>query len=47
MNLSTEDFLSELCKKQERAIDRLTYLCWVTSFIALLLLGARWPWWPL
>jgi len=47
MSLSTEEYLSELCKKQERMIALLKYLCWVTSLIAILLLGARWSWWPL
>ena len=47
VNLSTEDYLRELCQKQERTNELLKYLCVVISLIALLLVGARWGWWPL
>lgn len=47
MSLSTEEFLSEICKKQERTIGLLKYLCWMATFIAVLLLGARLSWWAL
>lgn len=47
MHLSTEDYLSELCKKQELTNVLLKYLCFVTSLIALLLVGSRWGWWSL
>jgi hypothetical protein len=47
MIVSTEEFLKELCAKQERIISRLELLCWLTGFIAGLLLGARMGWWTL
>jgi hypothetical protein len=45
MSVSTEEFLSEICKKQERIIVLLTYLCWAVTAIAFFLLGARYGWW--
>lgn len=47
MNLSTEELLIELCKKQERMISRIELLCCLTGFISFALLGARWGWWSL
>jgi type IV secretory pathway component VirB8 len=47
MNLSTEDYLRAICAKQERTISLLKYLCWMATFIAVLLLGARLSWWAL
>lgn len=47
VSLSTEEYLREICKKQERIISRLELLCWLTAGITLALLGARWGWWPL
>jgi len=47
MSISTEEYLSELCKKQERMISRLEILCWLTAGIAMILLGARFGWWTL
>ncbi len=47
MSVSTEEFLSEICKKQERTIGLLKYLCWAVTAIAFLLLGARFGWWTL
>ncbi len=46
MSLSTEEFLSEICKKQERTISLLKYLCWVTTAIALLLFSVGADWLP-
>lgn len=47
MNLSTEDFLREICQKQERIISLLKYLFGATTVIAVMLVGARWDWWTL